>query len=83
MFSSIALAGLMLQSAPTATEPTPFTNKDDAKIICRTLVGTGSRLDTQRVCLPKREWNRMYTENSEGLRKKQNEHSTLSRTWGR
>ena len=79
MISPIALAALMFQSAPATTEPTPFKNKDDAKIICRTLIGTGSRLNTQRVCLPKREWDRMYTENSEGLRKKQSEHSTLNR----
>jgi hypothetical protein len=84
MLSLIALAALLAEPAATAAPaaPTPFKNKDDAKIICRTLVGTGSRLDTQRVCLPKREWDRMYTENSEGLLKKQSEHSTTARTWG-
>jgi hypothetical protein len=79
MLSLIALAALLAEPSAAPAEPTPFKNKDDAKIICRTLIGTGSRLNTQRVCLPKREWDRMYTENSEGLRKKQSEHSTLNR----
>ena len=83
MLSLIALAALLAEpAATTPATPTPFKNKNDAKIICRTLVGTGSRLDTQRVCLPKREWDRMYTENSEGLLKKQSEHSTTARSWG-
>jgi len=82
MLSVIALVALLAEPAPAAAEPTPFTNPDDAKIVCRTLIGTGSRLNTQRVCLPKREWNRMYTESSEGVRKTQNQHSTLPRSWG-
>ena len=79
MFSAIALAAFLADPISATAEPTPFKNKDEAKIICRTLIGTGSRLNTQRVCLPKREWDRMSTENSEGLRKKQGEHSTLNR----
>ena len=79
MFSAIVLAAFLADPAPSTAAPTPFKNKDEAKIICRTLIGTGSRLNTQRVCLPKREWDRMSTENSEGLRKKQSEHSTLNR----
>ena len=82
MLSLIALVALLAEPTTAPTEPTPFKNKDDAKIICRTLVGTGSRLDTQRVCLPKREWTRMFTESSEGVAKRQNEHSTLPRSWG-
>ena len=82
MFSVIALAALFAEPVPATAELTPFKNKDDAKIICRTLIGTGSRLNTQRVCLPKREWDRMSTENSEGLRKRQGEHSTLNRGGG-
>ena len=82
MFNVIALAALFAEPVPATAEPTPFKKTDDAKIICRTLIGTGSRLNTQRVCLPKREWDRMYTENSEGVRKTQSEHSTLPRTWG-
>lgn len=47
-------------SAAQVAAPTPFTNKDDSKIICRTVSGTGSRLDAQRLCMPKREWQRMW-----------------------
>jgi hypothetical protein len=79
MLSIFALAAFLADPAPATAAPTPFKNKDDAKIICRTLIGTGSRLNTQRVCLPKREWDRMSAENSDGLRKKQSEHSTLNR----
>lgn len=79
MFVLVSLAAMLAEPVPATAEPTPFKNLDDAKIICRTLIGTASRLDTQRVCLPKREWDRMHTENSEGLRKRQGEHSTLNR----
>ena len=83
MLSLIVLAAFLAEPTTTPTvEPTPFKNKNDAKIICRDLIGTGSRLNTQRVCLPKREWDRMYTENSEGVRKTQAAHSTMPRGWG-
>lgn len=52
-------------TAPQVATTTAFTNKDDSKIICRTLLGTGSRLNSERVCLPKREWQRMWDEGRE------------------
>lgn len=82
MLGLIALAALLSEPAAPTAPPTPFTNKDDARVICRDLIGTGSRLNTQRVCLPKREWDRMHTESSEGLRKRQGDYSSLPRTWG-
>jgi hypothetical protein len=62
-------------SAPQAAVPTPFTNKDDAKIVCRYLIGTGSRIDTQRVCLPKREWQRMWEQGRETVSSLQDNQS--------
>ena len=54
-------------SAPATIAPTPFTNKDDAKIVCKTTIGTGSRLNTQRLCMPKREWQRMWDNSKETM----------------
>ena len=59
------LAQAATAASPAPAAPTPFTNLDDAKIVCRTMVGTGSRLNTQRVCLPRREWQRMWDNSKE------------------
>ena len=56
----LALLAQAAATAPATTAPTPFTNLDDAKIVCKTVIGTGSRLNTQRLCMPKREWQRMW-----------------------
>ena len=41
---------------------TAFAMTEDARIVCRVLRGTGSRLSSQNVCLPQREWQRMFDE---------------------
>ncbi len=58
-------------SAPAATTPPP----EDMRIVCRTLTGTGSRLNSQRVCLPKREWQRMWDNGRETTSSMQNNQS--------
>lgn len=59
---------------------TPFPLNDDSRIICRLVKETGTRIVTQELCLPKREWDRMWVETSEGLRKIQGQHSTMTRS---
>ncbi len=56
---SLILAMILAQGTPAATASTA---NDDSKVVCRTTKGTGSRLSSQRVCLPKREWQRMWDE---------------------
>jgi hypothetical protein len=63
----ILLAQASTAVAPVPAAPTPFTNKEDSKIICKTVLGTGSRLDTQRLCMPKREWQRMWDNSKETM----------------
>ena len=46
-------------AAPAASPP------DDAKIVCKTINATGSRIGGKRVCLPKREWKRMHDQGRE------------------
>lgn len=46
---------------------TSFALSEDSRIICRNLKATGSRLATQRVCLPQREWQRMWDETSKAV----------------
>ena len=57
---------LLLQAAAAApeaaTQTAAATQPDDAKIVCRTITGTGSRLGGKRVCLSKKEWRRMDRE---------------------
>ena len=69
------LAQAATAASPAPAAPTPFTNLDDAKIVCRTIAGTGSRLSTQRLCLPKREWQRMWDNSKETMGSLQNNQS--------
>ena len=64
MLFVLALLAQAAAAAPPAA-PTPFTNLDDAKIVCKTVMGTGSRLNTQRLCMPRREWQRMWDNGKE------------------
>jgi hypothetical protein len=47
---------------------TAFALTDDAQIVCRIVKPTGSRLANQKVCLPKREWQRMWEQGNESAR---------------
>ena len=67
---SIVFSFLLLQAAagtppadiPAATPP------DDAKIVCRTITATGSRLGGKRTCLSKKEWRRLDQQSEEATR---------------
>lgn len=41
---------------------TPFPLNEDSRVVCRILKVTGSRLSSQRTCLPQREWQRLWDE---------------------
>ena len=55
---------------------TAFPLNDDSRIICRPLKETGTRIVVHHTCLPKREWDRMWTDTSEAVRKLQGDFST-------
>lgn len=46
------------------------------RIVCKSVTGTGSRLSTQQVCMPKREWERMSTDANESLNQRIRTFST-------
>ena len=52
----------MFQAAATPATTPPAAPPEDAKITCRSITVTGSRLDTKRVCMSKKEWRRMQDE---------------------
>lgn len=66
-------------TASSLGRQTAFPLNENSRIICRPLKVTGTRIVTQEVCLPKREWDRMWVETSEALRERQGDHSTLPR----
>lgn len=55
---------------------TAFPLNEDSRILCRDLKETGTRIIVHQICLPKREWDRMWTDTSEAVRKLQGEFST-------
>ena len=55
---------------------TAFPLNDDSRLICRDLKETGTRIIVHEICLPKREWERMWTDTSEAVRKLQGDFST-------
>lgn len=59
---SMVIVLSMFQAAATPAITPPATPPDDAKIVCRSITVTGSRLDTKRVCMSKKEWRRMHEE---------------------
>ena len=67
---SILISLLLLQATPaepaTAKPATP--PSDGAKIVCKTITPTGSRLGGTRKCAPKREWDRLAAETEEATR---------------
>ena len=74
-----ACRGATRYCGPTETAAlgrnTPFPLTEDARIVCRDLRGTGSRLSTQRTCLPQREWQRMWDDGRETMGSLQNHQS--------
>jgi hypothetical protein len=73
---SIMMSLFFLQAAATtATSETASIPSDDAKIVCKTVTPTGSRLGGQRICLPKREWRRLHETGQEATRDMQDAFS--------
>ena len=50
---------------------TAFPLNEDSRIICRRLSVTGTRLMSQKACLPQREWERMWKDSAEATLKLQ------------
>ena len=75
---SILMSFVLLQAttaaAPAETQ-TASTPPDEAKIVCRTITPTGSRLGGERICLPKREWRRLHESGQEATRDMQDSFS--------
>ena len=67
---SLIMSLMLLQAAatpsqPASAEPAPKPPAK-AKLICKTIVPTGSRLGGERTCAPKSEWDRLAAETQEG-----------------
>lgn len=61
-----------MASGQTGRE-TAFPLNEDSRIVCRTLKVTGTRLKADKVCLPVREWERMWKDSAEGALKMQDQ----------
>jgi hypothetical protein len=75
---SILMSLFLLQAATAAAPATTevaVTSPDDARIVCKTLRETGSRLAGKRVCASKREWRRLNEEAEKAAREVQDTHS--------
>jgi hypothetical protein len=75
---SIFLAALLLQAASGASPATTeiaVARPDDAKIVCKTVTATGSRLGGKRTCLSKKEWRRLQRDSEDTVREYQDHQS--------
>ena len=63
---SVFVALPALAADQTITDP-----KTGQKLICKRLEKTGSRIQTERVCLPKEEWDRQGKEIRDAVRQGQ------------
>jgi hypothetical protein len=72
---SVFVSLMLLQSAaaPQAQQSAALPN--DQKVVCKMLVGTGSRLNGQRVCMTKLEWRRLNQGGEEVTREMQDQSS--------
>ena len=60
---SVLLSFFLFQAATVVPVTAPAAaTPDDAKVVCRTIQETGSRLGGKRVCMTKKEWKRMQEE---------------------
>lgn len=77
---SIMFSLMLLQAAAAApaTTETATPPADDAKIVCKTITTTGSRLGGKRMCASKKEWRRMNDEAEKAAREIQDTHSKQS-----
>jgi hypothetical protein len=68
---SIIISLVLLQAAaatPPTTTQVATTSPDDAKIVCKTIATTGSRLGGKRICASKQEWRRLNQEGEAATR---------------
>lgn len=65
------------QKAAMRAKYTAFPLNEDSRIICRILAATGSRLRSAKVCLPQREWQRMWDNGQETTSSLQDHYSKL------
>jgi len=75
---SILISVLLLQAATATTEaPTQVVvaPADDAKIVCKTITPSGSRLGGKRTCLSKKDWRRMQADSESTTREYQDHQS--------
>ena len=56
---------------------TAFPLNEDSRIVCRRLKVTGTRLSSQRTCLPQREWDRMWKDSAEATLKLQDQSTRV------
>ena len=56
---------------------TAFPLNEDSRIICRRLKVTGTRLTSQKACLPQREWERMWKDSAEAALKLQDKSTRV------
>ena len=56
---------------------TAFPLNEDSRIICRRLRVTGTRLISQKACLPQREWERMWKDSAEAALKMQDQSTRV------
>jgi hypothetical protein len=71
-------ASLMLLQAAAAAPPPPqqiAALPNDEKVVCKTLVGTGSRLNTERICMTRKEWRKLAEGGEEETRRLQDQSS--------
>jgi hypothetical protein len=75
---SILISVLLLQAAAAAgpaTSQVAAAPPDDAKIVCKTVTASGSRLGGKRTCLSKKEWRRLQQDSEATAREYQDHQS--------
>ena len=68
------------QKAAMRAKYTAFALNEDSRVICRVMRGTGSRLGSAKVCMPQREWQRMWDNGQEATRNIQDRFSKQDTT---
>lgn len=56
---------------------TAFALSEGSRVVCKTLRATGSRLYAQQLCLPVREWERMYVDTRDDMGRLQVKYSVM------
>ena len=75
MSIGVTLAILQAAAAASPAVPTAVAPPDDAKVVCKTVNPTGSRVAGKRVCMTKAEWRRLSRESEEATRDIQDSYS--------